>query len=135
MAVNKPNSILNFLGYEVLAESDGVYHLRLVGGTREFIAVLHAEQPLTGIADELKLLSYEVESGVSPQAVMDHWKILDARQLEESGIEAQATLLSSGYLPEGYVFGLGQEQLHQRPQDRGVRSTVTLTTGEVVSYN
>lgn len=129
-----PNPLLNVLGYEVLTESEGVYHLRLQGSRREFIAILFAERPLTGVAAEVKFLSFELADGVPPEAVRQHWKTLDARRLEASGVLAQPVRLSANYLPPGYTPGSGLT-IHQRPLNMGERGTVVLATGEVVCYN
>lgn len=125
-------SIFAFLNYQVLSHESGVYHLQRStgpGSFEEFVGLLHAEDELKAPCD-VKLFLFKVEPGVDAAAVMNHWKNLDARRLEQSGLEPLTVELGKEYFylpPVDVQF--------QRPDGIRVRHAKRLQTGDVVCSN
>lgn len=125
-------SIFSFLNYQVLSHESGVYHLQRSlgpGAFESFVGVLHTEDELKAPVD-VKLFLFKLEDGVDPHVVMNHWKNLDARRLEQSGIEPVTVELGKEYF---YLAPVPVE--FQRPDGFRVRHAMRLQTGDVVCLN
>lgn len=117
----------------------GVYHVRsnpTTGTTAvEYIAVLYSPAPITPATQCLQLFTQRVPDplpiDVSPQQIQTHWHNLDARRLEESGLEPMAV-----GLPVGMQLDKLQVIEYVRPGEAwSIRYCVQLPTGDVVCYN
>ncbi|MGW8391479.1 hypothetical protein [Pseudoduganella sp. HUAS MS19] len=132
--------LLEKLGFtEIGPMSGGVYHLenKLSKGSAsaEYIALLYSPAP---ISSETKLIQLFVQRvpdplpiDMTPTQIQIHWQNLDARRLEESGLEPITIDLPT------------DEQWNQLPmveyvrpsETRRIRHCVQLPTGDVVCYN
>lgn len=117
----------------------GVYHVSSnpTNGTApvEYMALLYSPAPITPATECLQLFTQRVPDplpiDVSPLQIQTHWRSLDARRLEESGLEPITV-----DLPAGTQLGTLQVIEYARPDETGrVRYCVRLPTGDVVCYN
>ena len=123
--------LLEKYGYEILRCVDGAYHLGTCDGQQQFIALLHAEAPLTPQTESVKLMLFALELDVQADDVLDHWRNLDARQLSAADVA-----VADIPLPVECVRAVSHERLvFTRPSGFGARNAVRLTTGDIVCYN
>lgn len=117
----------------------GVYHARSnpTNGTApvEYIALLYSPAPITPETECLQLFTLPVPDplpiDVSPLQIQTHWHNLDARRLEESGLEPMTVAL-----PAGMQLDKLQVIEYARPGEAWrIRYCVQLPTGDVVCYN
>lgn len=117
----------------------GVYNVRSnpTTGTTvvEYIALLYSPAPITPATQWLQLFTQRVPDplpiDVSPHQIQTHWHNLDARRLEESGLEP----ITVG-LPAGMQLDKLQVIEYVRPSEAWrIRYCVQLPTGDVVCYN
>lgn len=117
----------------------GVYHVRSnpKNGTApvEYIALLYSPAPITPATQCLQLFTQRVPDplpiDVSALQIQTHWHSLDARRLEESGLEPITV-----DLPAGTQLDTLQVIEYARPGETGrTRYCVQLPTGDVVCYN
>jgi hypothetical protein len=138
-SISKP-TLLEKLGLtQVSPMNGGVYHVRSnpTNGTVpvEYIALLYSPVPITPATERLQLFTQRVPDplpiDVSPLQIQTHWHSLDARRLEESGLEPIAV-----DLPAGTQLDTLQVIEYARPDETGrIRYCVRLPTGDVVCYN
>lgn len=128
------NTIFGALGYSVVSQEHGVYHLQYVSTDGEqkvdVVALLFASAPLSAENRQLKLFTQEVPAGTPPARIIYHWQMLDARRLEESGLMPLELEVNAGQ-----VAGALPEMTHTRPNGVSIRHVVQLSTGESVCYN
>ena len=138
---NNPNpTLLQRLGLtQVSPMNGGVYHVRSnpTNGTApvEYIALLYSPAPITSETERLQLFTQRVPDplpiDVSPLQIQTHWHSLDARRLEESGLEPITV-----DLPAGTQLDTLQVIEYARPDETGrIRYCVQLPTGDIVCYN
>ena len=117
----------------------GVYHVRSnpTNGRApaEYIALFYSPAPITPEIGRLQLFTQRVPDplpiDVSPLQIQTHWHSLDARRLEESGLEPITV-----DLPAGAQLDTLQVIEYARPGETGrIRYCVQLSTGDVVCYN
>ncbi len=117
----------------------GVYHVRSnpTNGTTpiEYIALLYSPAPITLATGCLQLFTQRVTDplpiDVSPLQIQTHWQSLDARRLEESGLEPITV-----ELPPGTQLDTLHVIEYARPGEAWrIRYCVQLPTGDVVCYN
>lgn len=122
--------LLGTLGYEVLDLTDGVYQLRSSQDPEapECVGLLLAPYPLESRQLPLKLFLQPVYPGVAAQEIADHWKTIDARRFEETGLQPVELEMQLG--EHGAVTPLE----FQRPEF-GVRFAMELPSGDVVCFN
>lgn len=117
----------------------GVYHVRSnpTNGTAsvKYIALLYSPARITPETKCLQLFTQQVPDplpiDVSPLQIQTHWQNLDARRLEESGLEP----VTVG-LPAGMQLDKLQVIEYVRPGEAWrIRYCVQLPTGDVVCYN
>ncbi|WP_159696106.1 hypothetical protein [Massilia sp. 9I] len=133
-------TLLEQLGFtQVSPMNGGVYHVRSnpTNGTApvEYIALLYSPVPITPATERLQLFTQRVPDplpiDVSPLQIQTHWHSLDARRLEESGLEPITV-----DLPAGAQLDTLQVIEYARPGEAGrIRYCVQLPTGDVVCYN
>jgi len=133
-------TLLEKLGLtQVSPMNGGVYHVRSnpTNGTApvEYIALLYSPAPITPATEYLQLFTQRVPDplpiDVSPLQIQTHWQSLDARRLEESGLEPITV-----DLPAGAQLDTLQVIEYARPgETRRIRYCVQLPTGDVVCYN
>ena len=132
--------LLQKLGFsEVAPMEGGVYHLKkCVANTArptEYIAILYSPEPLNANTRSLQLFLQRVPHplpiDMSTQQIQKHWQIIDARRLEESGLEPVTLTVSANE-----EWNRLQLVEYARPGDTGrIRHCVQLLTGDVVCYN
>lgn len=132
--------LLQKLGFsEVAPMEGGVYHLkkRAVDTVRptEYIAILYSPEPLNAKTRSLQLFLQRVPHplpiDMSAQKIQKHWQILDARRLEEAGLEPLTLAVSANE-----EWNRLQLVEYARPGETGrIRHCVRLLTGDVVCYN
>jgi len=124
---------------QVSPMNGGVYHLKNnpANGAAlvEYIALLYSPAPITPETERLQLFTQRVPDplpiDVSPLQIQRHWHNLDARRLEESGLESITV-----DLPTGLQLDTLQVIEYARPDETGrIRYCVQLPTGDVVCYN
>jgi hypothetical protein len=124
---------------QVSPMNGGVYHLRNnpTNGTTpvEYIALLYSPAPITPEIERLQLFVQRVPDPlpihVSPLQIQTHWHSLDARRLEESGLEPITV-----DLPAGTQLDTLHVIEYARPGEAWrIRYCVQLPTGDVVCYN
>jgi len=117
----------------------GVYQVRSnpTNGTApvEYIALLYSPAPITPATECLQLFTQRVPDplpiDVSPRQIQTHWQSLDARRLEESGLEPITV-----DLPPGTQLDTLHVIEYARPGEAWrIRYCVQLPTGDVVCYN
>jgi hypothetical protein len=133
-------TLLEKLGLTQLGPmTGGVYHVRsnATNGTTpvEYIALLYSPAPITPETECLQLFTQRVPDplpiDVSPLQIQTHWHNLDARRLEESGLEPMTV-----GLPAGMPLDKLQVIEYARPGEASrIRYCVQLPTGDVVCYN
>lgn len=133
-------TLLDKLGLtQVSPMTGGVYHVRSnpTNGTTpvEYIALLYSPAPITPATECLQLFTLRIPDplpiDVSPLQIQTHWHTLDARRLEESGLEPMTVAL-----PAGMQLEKLQVIEYARPAETGrIRYCVQLPTGDVVCYN
>lgn len=138
-STSKP-TLLEKLGLtQVSPMNGGVYHVRSnpTNGTApvEYIALLYSPVPITTETERLQLFMQRVPDplpiDVSPLQIQTHWHSLDARRLEESGLEPITV-----DLPARVQLDALQVIEYARPGETGrIRYCVQLPTGDVVCYN
>jgi len=138
-SIPKP-TLLEKLGLtQVSPMNGGVYHVRSnpTNGTVpvEYIALLYSPALITPETERLQLFMQRVPDplpiDVSPLQIQTHWHSLDARRLEESGLEPITV-----ELPAGTQLDTLQVIEYARPDETGrIRYCVRLLTGDVVCYN
>ena len=133
-------TLLQQLGLtQVSPMNGGVYHVRSnpTNGTApvEFIALLYSPAPITPATERLQLFTQRVPDplpiDVSPLQIQTHWHGLDARRLEESGLEPITV-----DLPARVQLDALHVIEYARPGETGrIRYCVQLPTGDIVCYN
>ena len=133
-------TLLQQLGLtQVSPMNGGVYHVRSnpTNGTVpvEYIALLYSPSPIAPETKCLQLFTQPVPDplpkDVSPLQIQTHWHSLDARRLEESGLEPMTVAL-----PAGMQVDKLQVIEYARPGEAWrIRYCVQLPTGDVVCYN
>lgn len=128
-------SIFGPLGLLVKSIEDGVYLFQRINEKgeatgEEVVGLLLLEAPLSFETTQVKLFTQLVVADVSAARIIRHWQTLDARRLEESGLEALLLDISADLIPDAAV-----EQAYTRPDGVRLRHTVRLCSGEVVCYN
>lgn len=133
-------TLLEKLGLtEVSPMTGGVYHVRSnpTNGTApvEYIALLYSPAPINPATECLQLYTQRVPDplpiDVSPLQIQTHWQSLDARRLEESGLEPITVALPVGtQLDTLHVIEYARLGEAWR-----IRYCVQLPTGDVVCYN
>lgn len=128
--------ILSRMGYTICSETRGVYHLRRIDGDSiavDSVALFHCPGPIDQI-DRVKFIEFDVSQVPDKEAtipkIVKHWGLLDARRIEESGVNAYSIpLIDFGTVSEeGLTF--------QRPDDLDrLRHAVRMSTGEVLCFN
>lgn len=136
MTTPTANIILSQLGYSVCSVSRGVYHLRRVQNEStviESVALIYCPGTIDEV-DRVKLIELDVSQVADKKAtipkIIQHWGLLDARRIEESGVDAYTISRADfgGVIEEGLTF--------QRPGDtERLRHAVRMSTGEVVCFN
>lgn len=122
--------LLGTLGYEVLDLTDGVYQLRSAMNPEspDCVGLLLAPYPLESRHLPLKLFLQPVAPGVAAREIADHWRTIDARRFEETGLQPVELEMELG--EQGAVTPLA----FQRPEF-GVRFAIELPSGDVVCFN
>jgi hypothetical protein len=124
---------------QVAPMTGGVYHVRShpTTGTAlvEYIALLYSPALITPATRCLQLFTLRIPDplpiDVSPLQIQTHWHTLDARRLEESGLEPMTV-----GLPAGMQLDKLQVVEYARPGEaQRIRYCVQLPTGDVVCYN
>lgn len=133
-------TLLQGLGFTQVSEMNGgVYHVKSnsAAGTAsgEYIALWYLPAPITPETKCLQLFTLPVPNplptDVSPLQIQTHWQNLDARRLEESGLEPITV-----DLPAGIEWDKLQTIEYARPREAWrIRHGVRLPTGDVVCYN
>lgn len=123
--MSQTNSVFTLLDLEVLRQESGVYLLRHKESTAVRVGLLYRAQGAA--AQQFKLFMYEVPASVLEREVFEHWKTLDARRLEESGLTPLE--VSLGFAPTERPVRI------LRPDGVRVRHAVELSTGDVVCMN
>lgn len=133
-------TLLEKLGLTQVGPMTGAgYHVRSnpTNGTApvEYIALLYSPVLITPATECLQLFTQRVPDplpiDVSPHQIQTHWHNLDARRLEESGLEP----ITVG-LPAGMQLDKLQVIEYARPGEAWrIRYCVQLPTGNVVCYN
>lgn len=128
------NTIFEALGYSVVSQENGVYHLQYTdtdgNSQANVVALLFASAQLSADNRQVKLFAQEVPAETPPARIVYHWQMLDARRLEESGLMPLELELSADQ-----VSGPLPALTHTRPNGVSIRHVVKLTTGEIVCYN
>lgn len=137
---NSNPTLLEKLGLTQVSEmTGGVYHVKNnpTNGTAplEYIALLYSPAPITPETKCIQLFALPVPAplpvDVAPHQIQTHWQNLDARRLEESGLEPITV-----DLPAGMQWTKLQVIEYTRPSERWrIRYCVHLPTGDVVCYN
>jgi hypothetical protein len=117
----------------------GVYHVRNnpTNGTApvEYIALLYSPVPITPKTECIQLFTQRVPDplpiDVSPLQIQTHWHNLDARRLEESGLEPMTVGLPAGM----QLDKLQVIEYARRGEAWSIRYCVQLPTGDMVCYN
>ena len=133
-------TLLQQLGLtQVSPMNGGVYHVRSNPTNEtapvEYIALLYSPAPITPETECLQVFTQRVPDplpmDVSPLQIQTHWQNLDARRLEESGLEPITV-----DLPAGAQLDRLQVIEYARPSEAWrIRYCVQLPTGDVVCYN
>ena len=136
MTKSTANLILTQLRYIVWSETRGVYNLRRIESDSkviESVALLYCPGPVDQV-DCVKLIEFDVSQLPGKEAtipkIIHHWGLLDARRIEESGVNAYSIPRADfgTVIDEGLTF--------QRPGDIDrVRHAVWMFTGEVLCFN
>lgn len=135
----KPSLLENLGLTQVGPLTGGVYHVRSnpTNGMApvEYIAVLYSQSPITSETECLQLFTQRVPNPLpidaSPLQIQTHWQSLNARRLEESGLEPMTVAL-----PAGMQRDKLQVIEYARPGEAcRIRYCVQLPTGDVVCYN
>lgn len=136
MTKSTTNLILTQMGYLVCSETRGVYYLRRIDSDSkviESVALLYCPGPVDQV-DRVKLIEFDVSQVPDKEAIIpkiiQHWGVLDARRIEESGVNAYSIPRTEFgvVIQEGLTF--------QRPDDLDrVRHAVRMSTGEVFCFN
>lgn len=136
MTKSTANLILTHMGYTICSETRGVYHLRRIVSDSEVlesVALFYCPGPVDQV-DHVKFIEFDVSQVPDKEAtiprIVQHWGLLDARRIEESGVNAYSIPRTSfGEVIEGGLT-------FQRPDDLDrVRHAVRMTSGEVVCIN
>ena len=137
---NPVPTLLQRLGFTHVGQMNGgVYHVKSnpAAGTAcaQYIALLYSPAPLTPETKCLQLFTQRVPDplpiDVSPLQIQTHWQSLDARRLEESGLEPITV-----DLPAGTQLDTLHVIEYARPSEAWrIRYCVQLPTGDVVCYN
>lgn len=136
MTKSTANLILTQMGYIVCSETRGVYHLRRIDGDSaviESVALLYCPGPVDQV-DRVKLIEFDVSEVPDKEAtipkIIQHWGLLDARRIEESGVNAYS-------IPRPDFGTVIEEGLtYQRPDSHDrLRHAVRMSTGEVLCFN
>lgn len=132
--------LLQRLGFtQVSRMKGGVYHVRsnprAGAAYAEYIALLYSPAPITPKTKCLQLFTLPVQDplplDVSPLQIQTHWQNLDARRLEESGLDPITV-----DLPAGIEWDKLPVVEYTRPREAWrIRHCVQLPTGDVVCYN
>ena len=129
-------SILSRMGYTICSETRGVYHLRRIDDDSiviDSVALFHCPGTINQ-TDRVKFIEFDVSQVPDKEAtipkIIQHWGLLDARRIEESGVNAYS-------IPRADFGTVIEEDLtFQRPGDIDrVRHAVTMSTGEVLCFN
>lgn len=137
---NRAPALLEGLGFiQVSPANCGVYHLKktvIVNvAAKEYIALLYSPAPMTPETTSIQIFLQQVPAplpkDISPLQIQIHWQKLDARRLEESGVESVTIEMPSN---------IERNELptikYVRPGEmRRIRHCVQLLTGDVVCYN
>jgi len=123
--MSQKNSVFSLLDLDVLRQESGVYLLQHKESTAVRVGLLYRAQ--TAAPQHLQLFMYEVPPTVPVQEVFEHWKTLDARRLEESGLAPVE--VSLGFIPAE------RDVRFLRPDGERIRVAVELSTGDVVCMN
>lgn len=136
MTKTSSNSILSRMGYAICSESRGIYHLRRIAGAGEpidSVALFYCPGPVDQV-DRVKFIEFDV-SGVPNKEIMiskivQHWGLLDARRIEESGVNSYTIPRADfGVVIEG-------DLTFKRPDDIDrLRHAARMATGEIVCFN
>jgi hypothetical protein len=126
--------VLNSLGFEVLGYQAGVYHLqrRTEGAHLSFDGVALLYAPKMDTREIHLFLRNRLEEGaLAPEIedLVDLWAGLDARRLEEAGLEPVR------FVRDAEVFGTAGAVLEIPRPEGGVRHVVKMETGELVCWN
>lgn len=126
------NTIFGTLGYAIVSQENGVYHLQknVGGGVADVVALLFASAPLSGDNRQVLLFVQEVPAGTPAARIVYHWETLDARRLAESGLVPLELELSPQQLQAPLVA-----MSHTRPNGVSIRHGVKLMSGEFICYN
>jgi hypothetical protein len=137
---NPKPTLLQQLGFILVGQMNGgVYHVKSnpTNGTApaEYIALLYSPAPITPKTKFLKLFTLLMPAplpiDISPLQIQTHWQNLDARRLEESGLEPITVDLAPGTQLDNL-----QAIEYVRPGETWrIRYCVQLPTGDVVCSN
>lgn len=126
------SSVFEAMGLEVISMDCGVYHLRKRLSATEHVdqvGLLLTEAPVAA-QSSVKLFLFDVPAGTPVTRIVDHWKNLDARRMEESGLLPLHVRRDDKYL------GAPREAVeYPRPDGVRMRHAVKMQSGDVVCFN
>lgn len=120
------------LGLQFISFNEGVYCLQKQLSSNEHvteIGLLLAEAPVHELTT-FKIFLFEVPANVAPERIIHHWKTLDARRIEESGV--------APFIIPPDISGIGTVVApvqYPRPNGCGYRHAVQMSSGIVVCFN
>lgn len=128
--------ILSRMGYAICSETHGVYHLRRIDGDSKIVdsvALFYCPGAIDQV-DRVKFIEFDASQVPNKEEmipkIIQHWGLLDARRIEESGVNAYSIPRTDFgvVIEEGLTF--------QRPDDLDrLRHAVRMSMGEILCFN